>query len=234
MKPHLTIPITDCGEPLVPVAGPHIVLTDPHPYEALGAPYGGRSPWMLREGVLAALNRAALALHSEHPGHRILLTDAFRPISVQRFMVEHTFASLARREGLDAQRIPNEDRTRLMHEVLRFWAEPSEDPKTPPPHSTGSALDCTLIDPNGRPLPMGGEIDDVAEHSLPLHFAGAASEPEITWNGNRELLHRVMHGQGFRRHKGEWWHFSLGDQMWAWQLREEEPGNAVVARYGRA
>jgi D-alanyl-D-alanine dipeptidase len=42
-----------------------------------------------------------------------------------------------------------------------------------------------------------------------------------------------MNHAGFRRHPGEWWHFSLGDQMWAWLSTQENPDNPVIARYGR-
>ncbi|MDJ0538955.1 MAG: M15 family metallopeptidase, partial [Microcystis sp. M53603_WE2] len=38
---------------------------------------------------------------------------------------------------------------------------------------------------------------------------------------------KVMEEAGFSRHKGEWWHFSLGDQMWAWSL------DRAYAIYGR-
>ena len=40
------------------------------------------------------------------------------------------------------------------------------------------------------------------------------------------LLDEVMRSAGFRRHGNEWWHFSLGDQMWAWTTGE------AVAIYG--
>jgi D-alanyl-D-alanine dipeptidase len=38
---------------------------------------------------------------------------------------------------------------------------------------------------------------------------------------------------GFERHPQEWWHFSLGDQLWAWQ-RQQQTGELVMAHYGRA
>jgi D-alanyl-D-alanine dipeptidase len=31
-----------------------------------------------------------------------------------------------------------------------------------------------------------------------------------------------MTAAGFDRHGNEWWHFSLGDQMWAWARGEAE------------
>ena len=42
-----------------------------------------------------------------------------------------------------------------------------------------------------------------------------------------------MRNSGFQRHPGEWWHFSLGDQMWAWLSNQTNLANPVIARYGR-
>lgn len=55
-------------------------------------------------------------------------------------------------------------------EVGRFWAAPSPDPATPPPHSTGGAVDLTLATTSGEPLDLGGEIDAIGAVSEPDHY----------------------------------------------------------------
>ncbi|MGQ4827603.1 M15 family metallopeptidase [Enterococcus faecalis] len=47
-------------------------------------------------------------------------------------------------------------------------------------------------------------------------------------------MHDIMRAQGFQRHHAEWWHFSLGDQYWAWRQRETGSNPTATARYGRA
>jgi D-alanyl-D-alanine dipeptidase len=42
-----------------------------------------------------------------------------------------------------------------------------------------------------------------------------------------------MTSAGFARHSGEWWHFSLGDQMWALHQRQQNIDPDAIARYGR-
>jgi D-alanyl-D-alanine dipeptidase len=42
-----------------------------------------------------------------------------------------------------------------------------------------------------------------------------------------------MESAGFLRHPGEWWHFSLGDQLWAWLYNQRNPESSMIARYGR-
>lgn len=229
-RPWHPIPIVDCGEPLIPLPSALLRLM-PHPYEALGAPYGDQqSPFVLRHGVVERLLQAQDVLQTLQPGWRLAIFDGWRPIAVQQFMVTHTIQQLCLEQGVEAQ-LPSAELSRITAEVGRFWAPPSQDAATPPPHSTGAAVDLTLADAAGLPLPMGGEIDAIGPLSEPDHYAQRAiAEPEAQaaiWNRNRQLLAQVMASAGFARHPNEWWHFSVGDQLWAWITQ------SPTARYGR-
>jgi D-alanyl-D-alanine dipeptidase len=231
-RPWSAIPIDDCGESLQPLPAALLRL-EPHPYMDLGAPYGaGASPFQLRSGVIGRLLAADAALAAGAEGWRLAVFDAWRPVSVQRFMVEHTIAEECRARGLDPGTAPAEVRREVVEAVARFWAEPSLDPATPPPHSTGGAVDLTLADATGQPLAMGGAIDAIGPVSEPDHFAAAAvADPgseAASWHRHRIRLGEVMVAAGFARHPHEWWHFSHGDQLWAWSLGE------TTAHYGRA
>ena len=118
-----------------------------------------------------------------------------------------------------------------------FWATPSFDPATPPPHSTGAAIDVTLTDENGRAVDMGSPIDELSDRSFPDHFAGSNDPEAQQCDRHRTLLLNAMRSAGFQRHPKEWWHFSCGDQLHTWLVREEkvreEKGNCrAIARYG--
>ena len=84
----------------------------------------------------------------------------------------------------------------------------------------------------GQPLPMGGAIDAIGPISEPHHYAAAAAlDPRseaAEWHRRRQRLGAVMADAGFARHPNEWWHFSHGDQLWAWSSGEAR------ASYGRA
>jgi D-alanyl-D-alanine dipeptidase len=235
MKTYRAVPIADCGEPLVPVQSGTVALTEPHPYAALGAPYGTASPWMLRQRVLAALLRAQDELGARRPGWTLKLFDAYRPNPVQAFMVWREFRRQAELVGasLAAFDKPADLQVRdpglyerLASRVFEFWGIPSDDPRTPPPHSTGAAVDLSLLDADGREVDMGCPIDETTERAYPDHYAHASSPPMRGYHEHRLLLDEVMRSAGFRRHGNEWWHFSLGDQMWAWTAGEP------VAVYG--
>lgn len=228
MKPYRSLPIMECGEPLFPIPADDFLFTSPPPYAAFGARYGGSSPWMLREEVLNRLYQAQLNLTARNPGWRIKLFDAYRPNAVQAFMVNHEFLQLS--GGRPPDGVPEPERASLWERTYRIWAEPSDDPATPPPHSTGAALDLTLADEREEEVGMGSPIDENSDRSNPDYFV----ERNPAVHANRELLREVMQAAGFRRHPFEWWHFSVGDQMWVWQIRQINPDSPAVARYGRA
>ena len=202
------------------IARESISFEDPPPYVALGAPYDGFGPWFLRRTVHERLLVAQRNLAPLRAGWRLHLLDAWRPLRVQAFMVEHTDQLLRRTapELNDAER---------RERVLTYWAPPSEDPARPPPHSTGAAIDLTLVDAKGQVVNMGSPFDEPTERSHPDHFATATDAASREAHVNRVLLDQVMRAAGFVGHPQEWWHFSHGDRAWA---REHD---LDVARYGR-
>ncbi len=216
MKPYQTVPIEECGEALIPIPLADFAVVTPHPYVQLGAPYGALSPYFLRQGVMQKLTQAQAHLQTEHPGWQLQIFDAYRPIPVQQFMVDYTLAQLAQRAGLDPHHLSAVERADLEEKVLQFWAVPSANPNTPPPHSTGAAVDLTLVDAQGQPVNMGSAIDEISPRSHPDHFANSTDAQAQQYHGHRTLLRRVMAAAGFCQHPQEWWHFSYGDQLWAW------------------
>ncbi len=227
MKPYQQVFIQDCGEALLPIPLERFAVFDPHPYQSLGAPYGDRSPYFLRAGVLNQLIRAQLALQAKRPGWRLQIFDAYRPVLVQQFMVDYTFQQLADSQGLSPDELSELERSRLLDQVLTFWAIPSQNAATPPPHSTGAAIDLTLSDADGNPIDMGSPIDEISPRSYPNYFADRSEVRAQKAHHHRRLLVEIMTSAGFYQHPNEWWHFSVGDQLWAWQV-----GNGAIARYG--
>ena len=258
MRPWSSIPIRDCAEPLRELP-PQLWRLQPHPYVLLGAPYGPQgSPFRLRSGVIERLLLAQAHLQRQAADWRLAIFDGWRPLAVQRFMVEHTIAELCAARQLDRHQpaaasacaAASKDAgalelsadiehsaalAQVIAEVSRFWATPSDDPATPPPHSTGAAVDLSLADAAGQPLAMGSPIDAIGAVSEPNHFAAVAAAcsdsaerlQALEWHRRRQLLAAAMQAAGFEQHPNEWWHFSWGDQMWAWR------SGSAQAHYGR-
>jgi len=232
VKPYQQVPIQECQEPLVPIPLDEFAVVSPHPYQRLGAPYGDRLPFSLRQGVVAALTQAQKQLQQDCPGWRFSIFDAYRPIPVQRFMVDYTLADLARSQGLDPATLTDQQRQTLLPRVYEFWSPPSTNPSTPPPHSTGAALDLSLMDATGQIADLGSPIDELSPRSYPDHFAHQDDEAAQIYHHRRQQLYRAMTKAGFQRHPKEWWHFSLGDQLWAWLVNQKKQDQRAIARYG--
>jgi D-alanyl-D-alanine dipeptidase len=138
-------------------------------------------------------------------------------------MVDYTWQRLAEQRGWHLLSLSPEQWQELERLVSTFWANPSSDPQTPPPHSTGSAIDVTLITRQGIAVDMGSPIDEVSERSHPDYF----QQTNPTVHRHRQILYEAMTAAGWARHPQEWWHFSYGDQRWAWVT------GCTHARYGR-
>lgn len=248
-KPYWDVPILETNEALVPLSLGLFHLADPHPYQALGATYGKYSPFCLREGVVAALTQAQQFLQQKHRSWTLYIFDAYRPVLVQQFMVDYTFETALKERGLERSQLSPNAEASLWEEVHQLWALPSLDPTTPPPHSTGAAVDITLYDTQTQALvEMGSPIDELSPRSQPDYFAKMMADETVDEpmreqaaiaHRHRQILYQVMREAGFQRHPGEWWHFCLGDQMWAWLSQQQElevtgsPTQQWVARYGR-
>ncbi|MDR9403546.1 MAG: M15 family metallopeptidase [Halothece sp. Uz-M2-17] len=226
LKPYQQIPIHECGEDLVLIPESDFAFVTPHPYQKLGAPYGNISPYWVRKSVLKALQYAQKELQTKHFGWKIQIFDAYRPLAVQQFMVDYTFQALRQQSSqLSDQEIAQQ--------VKQFWAQPSHHPETPPPHSTGAAVDITLVNEKGETLDFGGEIDEISARSYPNFYQDETTQLDQLYHQRRELLKEIMTTAGFYQHPEEWWHFSLGDQMWAWLKAQASSQTEVIAYYGR-
>jgi D-alanyl-D-alanine dipeptidase len=233
MKPYQRIAIVDCAEPLVALPTDWLARVDPHPYAALGAPYGQHSPFTVRQGVLERLLVAHDHLQQLRPGWRMQIFDAYRPIAVQQFMVEHTLAQVIEQRGWSQHSLTPQQQQAALEQVHQFWAVPNPNPLTPPPHSTGAAIDITLVDTSNTPVNMGGAIDELSARSYPDHYIGLADPEAQQFDNHRQLLNYCLSQAGFKRHYHEWWHFSYGDQLWAWLMSREDRSHTYTACYGR-
>lgn len=233
MKPHYAIPISESCEPLVPIPLEQFAWVSPHPYATLGATYGDKSPFCVRQTVLERLHAAQSYLQKQRSGWRLQIFDAYRPLSVQQFMVDYTFQTVAAAAGLNPATMTEAERQKILAQVYEFWAEPLVDPAAPPPHSTGAAIDLTLVDETGTPVEMGSAIDELSPRSYPNYFANRVGMNEQSYHLHRQLLCESMAAGGFMRHPQEWWHFSYGDQLWAWLYQQTGWEGLAIAQYGR-
>lgn len=249
--------IEECGEDLVEI--PHFLIREKkHPYIKAGAPYGEFSPFFLRESLITALLKARRRLQEIDPELDLLFYDGFRPISVQQFMICKTFIAECAKINTSPNKINFAQKNYLLDIINNIWATPTQDNNLPPPpHSTGAAVDVTLIRRKGdawEEVFMGAEYDSLPPESLTYHYhrkfeildhqinnlsqdilnpimINERENSKVILN-NRNILQEAMSSVGFFNLGSEFWHFSLGDQV-ASLLEGFHMGVYKSAKYGR-
>lgn len=169
----------------------------------------------LRKGVIEKLSRIEEKIRAK--GLRLWLFDAYRPAEVQSYFYNTWFPEYLRKTR------PEMSEQEIMEEVGKYWAKASLDgsidPLSPPPHTTGGAVDLTISDEHGALLNMGSPFDEMSEIAFTDRYeksSGEISETEAAQiRANRRLLYHLMTEEGFANNPNEWWHYSWGDQMWA-------------------
>ena len=226
MKIWNKIPIKDNGDKLIAIPS-CLKFLDPHPYSHLGAPYKDKtSIWKLREEVVNRLVKVNDYLISKS-SFNLLIYDSWRPLEVQEFMFKRAFLLECEKSNIDNPFENIKSHPSILKKVEKFWAYPSYDSSCPPPHSTGGALDVCLSDKDGNIVEMGSTVDQMDETSDPEFYAKVKNKEAIIWNSRRNLLREIMTKFGFAQHPNEWWHFSYGDQLWAWKNKKE---NAIYGK----
>lgn len=154
----------------------------------------------LRKG---AADRLVLASNLLPEGYRFVVLDGHRPLSVQ----EELFSSLLSNLRESDPTLTNRE---LIDKTQIYVSLPSSDPTKPSPHSTGGAIDLSIIDGDNQLLEMGTAWDTFGIESRTDYFR----DTDYDIHRNRELLHKVMTAVGFTNYPEEWWHYDYGNQFW--------------------
>ncbi len=73
-------------------------------------------------------------------------------------------------------------------------------------HNRGAAVDLTLVDKDGKELPMPSAYDEFSDRAH-ADYAGGSEEQAL----NRQTLREAMEKEGFAGISTEWWHFNFKD-----------------------
>lgn len=139
-------------------------------------------------------------------GYKFKIYDGWRPFKVQRALYDDYRKSLE--DSYCGRPLPDD----FEQLVAQFVSVPNKDPKKPPVHCTGGAVDLTIVDADGVELNMGGAFDDFTEISNTAYFENGG---DLEARNNRRLLYNIMIVSGFSNLPSEWWHYDYGDRFWA-------------------
>ena len=169
------------------IPGIEVYMVYATPYNFMGRVlYDGLDEAYLVPEAIEKLRKANELLRKKRMDLHLVVYDAARPRSIQEQMwkvVENT-------------------------ELQSFVANPYK--RGGGPHNYGIAVDVTLVDCTGHPIPMGSEYDYFGDRSRTDIEDKLLETGEITSREfeNRRLLREVMTDAGWRVDPGEWWHFN--------------------------
>ena len=135
--------------------------------------------------AMECLLKAQRLLREKYPEYRLIVYDAARPMSVQQQMWDVVKGS----------------------SKSRYVSNPAHGGGL---HNYGLAVDISIADSLGQPLPMGTAVDHLGIEAGITHEAALVKQGKITAQerANRQLLRSVMTEAGFRPLPSEWWHFN--------------------------
>lgn len=159
----------------------------------------------VRSELATRLKKASEALEDRY---RLVIRAGHRPIEVQqRILIDCADDYKEEHPGVSDEEAMEHART--------FVNDPDT---TLPPHVCGAAVDVDVLDTaTGKLVDFGSKLNDDTEQSF-LYY------PDLTddQKNNRLMLVTVMLDAGLASCKPEWWHFSYGDQVWAWFYGHEK------------
>lgn len=189
------VPIVESGEPLVDFleACPRLVLDKPQ--------FDYRRETLIREGVAERLCRATELLPA---GVQMAVLEGWRAPVIQQRMYRTMWNKFQSKH-------PTWSEAALRRQTNKFVAPMS--PRVPPPHTTGGALDLALLDIDGNTLDMISPYAANDPKGFPMDAPGLSDVAR----SNRALLASALAAVDLTNYPSEFWHFSFGDQGWAYR-----------------
>lgn len=169
------------------IPGIEVYMVYATPYNFMGRVlYEGLDEAYLVPEAMDKLRKANELLRQKRLDLHLVVYDAARPRSIQELMwkvVENT-------------------------ELQDFVANPNKSGGGA--HNYGIAVDVSLVDCTGHPIPMGSEYDYFGDRSrvdleTQLIATGEINHRELM---NRQLLREIMTEAGWIVEPSEWWHFN--------------------------
>ncbi|HUC31542.1 MAG TPA: M15 family metallopeptidase [Candidatus Paceibacterota bacterium] len=138
-----------------------------------------------------------------------LIIEGYRPLSLQKKYFD-AYSQELKTSHQDW------DEKHIYEEASKFVAPPD----IIPPHSTGGAIDLTLVDSNGKELDMGTPVNADPEESKNKCFM-QSEDISTQAKQNRKILADALLKLGFINYPTEWWHWSYGDRYWAYCTNQD-------------
>lgn len=145
-------------------------------------------------------------------GYKFKIYDTWRSFDFQNELYQFYYEQIVK--NLKLEYAPKEQ---IEKAVAKFVSPPSKDIMLTPVHSTGGAIDLTIVDPDGTELNMGTAFDEFSQMAQTDYFEkNPQCDQFVEIKNNRRMLYEAMTSSGFTNLPSEWWHYDYGDRFWAY------------------
>jgi len=166
---------------------------------------------LLRKEVLDKLFQAKQYLPS---GITFKIWDAYRPIELQKEIYYQYKDEIIKNFKLE--NISEDQQNKI---ISKYVSYPNYDVKNAPLHTTGGAVDLTLVDiKTGKELDMGCYFDEFSDRASTDYYEKNNLNNEA--KKNRRILYNAMIRAGFTNLPNEFWHYDYGDNLWSFYTKK--------------
>lgn len=138
------------------------------------------------------------------------ILDAYRPIKLQEELYYKYKSKIIKEFNLE--NLSKEEQNKV---ICNYVSLPSYNEDLVPLHSTGGAIDVTLVRiSDGKELDLGVPFDSFS--SLALVDAYEKEGMDKVVRNNRRILYNAMIKAGFTNLPSEYWHYEYGNRNWAY------------------
>jgi D-alanyl-D-alanine dipeptidase len=159
----------------------------------------------VREGVADKLINAQLFLDDDK---FLYIVEGYRSEKRQKELWDYECSTLKNRHS-------EWSKEKIELEASKLFSPPG----SVMPHAAGAAVDVTLVNSEGEIFDLGTQINEDAESTENRTYTLTQGLTEKQME-NRMLLIDAMNNSQFTNYATEWWHWSFGDQYWAFTHKQ--------------
>lgn len=153
----------------------------------------------VRQEVAALLDKASKMLPD---GLALVVHAGHRPLAVQKMLLAMLVHDYLLKH-------PTKTKEEALMHARTYVSDPVIET---PPHCCGAAVDVEIMSLSTHKMLDFGSPVNYDDNKSCLHNTSINKESQA----NRKLLLTTMLAAGFASLYSEWWHYSYGDQKWAW------------------
>ena len=196
----IKIPVKNCKEKLVNLRDYNKEIIMEIEEESKKSQNLKETECFVRESVAIMLSQIQSSLSNNLC---LKIIDGYRPMEAQKRIYTQVFSEIK-------SKFPNLADKELKKETDKWVA----NPRIIPPHTTGGAVDLTIMDKNLKELDFGTKVNTISiKAATEFPFKNKTKE-------NRIFLIKIMTKAGFVNYPLEWWHWSYGDRIWAYYKKK--------------